>query len=130
MKAYKYITQNIWPISWLACLFLFACSALMPTNGSTPGSAWQLDKIVHFLFFAFLTALPLISFKNRKLTFFCIGIIPIFGFTLEYMQKNISGRNFSPEDMIANNGGIVLGIIIGIIFRMRKRFLRQKGTQI
>ena len=129
MKAYKHITQNIWPVSWLACLFLVAFAALMPTNSPPPGSAWQLDKIVHLLFFAVLTIIPLVAFTNRKLVFFCIGIIPIFGFTLEYMQKNISGREFSPEDMIANNAGIVLGIVCGIVFRMKKRFRRQKGTQ-
>jgi len=129
MKAYKHITQNIWPVSWLVCLFLFAVSALIPTNSPPPGSAWQLDKVVHFLFFAVLTIIPLVSFTNRKWVFFCIGIVPIFGFTLEYMQKNISGREFSPEDMIANNAGIVFGIVCGIVFRMRKRFRRQKGTQ-
>ncbi|MGL1933075.1 MAG: VanZ family protein [Desulfotalea sp.] len=129
MRINNLITKNIWLVSWLTCLLIFSCAALVPTNSPTPGSAWQLDKVVHFVFFAFFTIIPLAFFSRRKWAFFCTSIIPIFGFTLEYMQKNISGREFSPEDMIANNVGITFGIACGIVLRIRRRLDRQKGTQ-
>ena len=129
MKIREYITKNIWVVSWLACLFIFSVSALMPTDSPTPGKEWQLDKIIHFLFFIVLTVIPFAFFPIRKWAFFCTGIIPIWGFTLEYMQKNISGREFSPEDMIANNAGFLFGIICGIVLRMIQRLNRQKGTE-
>ena len=129
MKIPKHITENIWLVSWLACLAIFSISALMPTDSPTPGKDWQFDKIMHFLFFAVLTIIPLACFHVRKLAFFCAGIIPIIGLVLEFMQKDIGGREFSPEDMIANNAGFLFGIVCGIILRMKNRIGRQEGTK-
>ena len=78
------------------------------------------------LSFAVLTGIPLIGFTNRKLAFLCVGLMPIYGFTLEYLQKSIGGREFSPEDLLANNGGIVIGVACGLVIRMLRRVRREK----
>lgn len=78
------------------------------------------------LIFLYLTAIPLAFFSNRKAAFLCVGAMPIIGFALEYMQQNIGGRQFSPEDMIANNAGIILGVVTGILIRVMLRFRRQR----
>lgn len=125
MTNQKSFIKNIWLAGWLGGLILFASSALMPTNGPAPGTAYHLDKIIHLLMFIFLTAIPLGTFSNRKWASLCAALMPVFGLTLEYIQKSISGREFSPEDIIANNVGVVLGVVCGILIRLRRHFRKQ-----
>ena len=126
MDSKNLIKQYIWVVSWLAVLIAFALSALVSTDGPPLGESNHLDKVAHVLIFLFLTAVPIAFFSNRKWAFLCVGAMPIIGFALEYMQQNIGGRQFSPEDMLANNGGIILGVAMGIMIRVMLRFRRQR----
>lgn len=116
-----------WPTFWLLLGLSFAVTALLPSDGPPPGSEYHLDKMVHFITFACLAAIPLARFNARVPAFVCTGLMPVFGLMLEYMQKDIAGRQFSPEDMVANNLGILLGIAVGIFLRLQRRIFRQQG---
>lgn len=69
--------------------------------------------------------LPLIFITNRQRAVCLAALVPVLGFGLEYLQRGISGRTFSPEDLIANNGGVILGAVIGISYRIYRRFKRR-----
>lgn len=79
------------------------------------------DKLLHasgFLLLAFLTdaSWPDTSYDWRK-------FIPLmlYGVLIEYLQKNVPGRLFSIEDMLANAAGLAIYAIIPfVIYRMRK----------
>ena len=126
MDIKKYIKNYFWVICWLAVLIAFSLSALVSTDGPPLGESEILDKVAHLLVFLFLTAVPLAFFSNRKWAFLCVGAMPIIGFGLEYMQQSIGGRQFSPEDMIANNIGVILGVASGILIRVVLRIRRQR----
>ena len=101
--------------------------SLMPSC-SPPGAQYNLDKIIHFGAYFILTVIPLLSFVRRIAAFLSAGLIPVLGFFLEYGQKYVPTREFSPEDMIANNIGAIAGVFIGIMLRLNKRIIRQAGN--
>jgi VanZ family protein len=127
MNMRNLLTKDIWLSCWLGCGILAVAATLMPIGGHTPGGAWQFDKIARFLGFVLLIAIPLAKFPSRRGAFFCTALIPAMGISLEYLQKYINGRGFIPEDMLANNIGVLVGIGIGCFFRLRTRLHRQTG---
>jgi VanZ family protein len=119
--------NNLWIVSWVICLAGVGIASVIPFF-SPPQ---QFDKILHFGCYFFLTAIPLACFIRREVAFLSAGCMPPLGLALEYIQNGINGRNFSPEDMIANNLGAAAGIGVGILFRLLRkenRIKRQKDA--
>ena len=81
----------------------------------------EFDKGLHLIIYCILTIIPIVRIRSRKVAFLLAGFMPVLGFILEYIQRNISGREFSPEDMIANNVGALIGIFTGILLRLNRR---------
>ena len=123
MNYQKPIVRDPWLIGWAVAL---ACVTIGPIFPSI-SPPHILDKGLHLIIYFLLTIVPLARIKKREFAFLAASCRPVLGFILEYMQKNISGREFSPEDMIANNIGAIGGIVIGIILRLTMRFQRIQG---
>jgi VanZ family protein len=123
MEHQKNMTRDPWLLVWMIVLIGVAGGSVFP-NVSPPH---VLDKGLHLLSYLLLTTVPLARIKKRETAFIIAGLMPVLGFLLEYLQKNINGREFSPEDMIANNIGAVAGIGLGIFFRLTRRFSRVQG---
>ena len=122
----QFISEH-WVGLWLTGLGSVVILSLVP--GFSPPSQYSLDKLMHFGAHFCLAAVPLFCFVRREAAFLAVGLIPALGFALEYAQKGIAGREFSPEDMLANNLGALAGILVGLALRMNKRFQRQTGQK-
>ena len=113
---------------WLAVLMSVILASIIP-RFSPPGEGIGLDKVFHFLAYAFLSYFPVVGFKKRQQAFTIAVSMSPLGVILEYIQRNISGRQFSPEDMIANNAGVILGLFLGCIVRILKKRQRLKDAK-
>lgn len=119
--------KDIWLSCWIGCVISTIIATLLPIGGSAQGSFYLVDEIFHLLIFTILIVIPLAKFTNRKAAFFCIAVMPALGFSLEYLQNNVRGREFSPEDMLVNNIGVLIGIAIGVFLRLCRRYRRENG---
>ncbi len=125
MKIQTARVTDYWVIGWSFAIMGVTAVSIVPSFNPPH----EFDKELHFISYFLLTIIPLIRIQTREIAFLLSGFMPVLGFGLEYIQKNISGREFSPEDMIANNIGAVLGICIGILLRLNKRFKRIAGRK-
>lgn len=123
MEYQKYVTRDPWLIGWLIALAGVIVGSIFPSV-SPPQ---EFDNGLHLVCYLLLTIIPLARIQTREIAFLFAGCMPVVGFVLEYVQRNISGREFSPEDMIANNIGAVAGILVGIVLRLSRRFKRIQG---
>lgn len=115
-------------LCWALLLVMMIISSLVPGGGRS-SEIMYLDKVFHFATNCAATMLPLIFIHNRRLAIILAALIPVLGFGLEYMQRGISGRTFSPEDLIANNLGVLVGVLAGCSFRLYRRFKRKGGKK-
>lgn len=133
MKNTAAMKYRAWPaeqagiICWALLLIAMIITSIVPNNGLFPSETKYWDKIFHLTTNSIATMLPLIFITNRQRAVCLAALVPVLGFGLEYLQRGISGRTFSPEDLIANNGGVILGAVIGISYRIYRRFKR-RGT--
>jgi cell division septation protein DedD len=105
-------------IAWVGgILFLIIMSVLPQTVLSENNTGVGLDKLGRFLLFALLSFYPAAFFRSFKVALLVATSIAPFGFFLEVVQKSLPGRHFSPEDMIANNLGSILGIVVSLVIR-------------
>jgi VanZ family protein len=131
MKNTAAMKYRAWPaeqagiICWALLLIAMIITSIVPNNGLFPSETKYWDKIFHLTTNSIATMLPLIFITNRQRAVCLAALVPVLGFGLEYLQRGISGRTFSPEDLIANNGGVILGAVIGISYRIYRRFKRR-----
>ncbi|MCP4578138.1 MAG: hypothetical protein GY846_17845 [Deltaproteobacteria bacterium] len=68
------------------------------------------DKIVHFLAYLWLAALPFFVFQVPKTALAgALCMVPM-GAGLEFAQHYVPGRCFSVADMVANCLGVMMGV--------------------
>ena len=115
-------------LCWALLLITMIITSIVPGNGIFPPETKHLDKIFHFIANFVATVLPLIFIANRQIAVCLAALMPVLGFGLEYLQRGIDGRTFSPEDLIANNVGVIVGVVIGCSYRIYRRFKR-KGAE-
>ncbi|MFK5951474.1 MAG: VanZ family protein [Desulfobacterium sp.] len=105
-------------VLWITGIAFVVVSSLIPQASlSDNNSNMGIDKLARLITFGFLGFFPIAFFSSIKFGFCVSSSMPALGFLLELMQRYVPGRHFSPEDIIANNIGAVLGIIVAIIIR-------------
>lgn len=109
---------------WVLLLTTMVISSIVPGNDRLLNTTTYWDKIFHFLTSWAAAMLPLIFISSRRLAVCLAALVPVLGFGLEYLQRGISGRTFSPEDLIANNLGVIAGVVLGCAFRIYRRINR------
>jgi hypothetical protein len=124
MKYGAWSTEQVGIICWALLLITMIISSIVPGNGLFPSETQYWDKIFHLVTNSVATMLPLIFVAKRQIAVCLAAMVPVLGFGLEYLQRGISGRTFSPEDLIANNMGVILGVLIGCSYRIYRRFKR------
>ena len=100
----------VWGLSGFGLLVLVAAGSLMP-GGGVVIEFEHSDKIVHVLsYFVLIVWFAGLYAKGRckKIAFFLI----VFGMLLEFIQAQLPYRMFDPLDIIANTGGVVLGLLL------------------
>ena len=116
----KLIKKNKIQLLWLMGVVALAVVTLMP-NWALPEDGFPLDKILRMILFCCMAFIPLFYFPDLRTGFYMALSMAILGFVLEYLQKFIPGRHYSPSDMISNNVGVVLGAVTGALLRLSRR---------
>lgn len=80
-------------------------------------SGFGKDKIARIIVFLVLAFYPAAFISPIRLGLICATAIAPIGFLLEIAQRYVPGRHFSPGDMIANNVGAVVGILLALGIR-------------
>ena len=119
-------TNRILLIIWAVLLILVVVGSILP-NTSPPGSEFGFDLVLHFGSYAVLACLPIFIFRERKTAVMVALCMAPMGYLVEMIQKNVSGRTFSAEDMIANNLGVFAGIFVGAVIRIRNHYARRQS---
>jgi len=70
----------------------------------------HIDKIHHFIAYGALMLWFAQSFGTAKRLWVAFGLV-LMGIAIEFIQP-ITGRQFSYLDMLANTGGVLLGLFI------------------
>ncbi|MCZ2147344.1 MAG: VanZ family protein [Bryobacterales bacterium] len=90
--------------------------SLLPSS-SSPMRAWSAlhiaDKLQHFTAYAVLAFLPTLHERRPVFAGIALGIIAM-GVCLEFGQRLSEGRFFEMGDMVANTGGVLTGLILGL----------------
>jgi VanZ family protein len=111
---------------WLAILVVITVGSLLPRM-SPPGQQFGMDKLLHATSFVLLATLPLYGIPDRKAAILLALSVAPYGYLLEFMQRMVPGREFSAQDLIANNLGALVGLFIGSIVRIRTRYFAPPG---
>ncbi len=107
-KGYSLAFMLIWCLLLLADIWL----SISP-NVKQPVSFNQSDKFYHMLMYLILSSLPfLFSKRINRAVFFALSSMSL-GIFLECIQFFVPFREFSLMDMVANEVGVLLGIVFG-----------------
>ena len=105
-------------VLWLGGVLFLIVVSLIPQAGlSEIESGFGKDKIARIVIFGLLAFYPAAFFPSIRMGLITSTSIAPLGFLLEVFQRYVPGRNFSPEDMIANNVGAVVGILLALAIR-------------
>ncbi len=109
-------TLTLWVL--LTCCVI--TGSLLPINSPVMAAVWRLhvsDKALHFCAYMALSVLPAAGCRNRR-NGLASGLSMMgLGAFLEAAQCLSPGRAAELGDMIANGGGVICGVLLGIPFR-------------
>ncbi|MBI9086115.1 MAG: VanZ family protein [Desulfobacterales bacterium] len=108
---------------WLTILAVVVAGSLIPHAGP-PDAGVGLDKALHGILYAILAGVAMGLFHDRKTALFLAVAVAPTGFLLEIAQAHIAGRAFSAGDLLANNVGVITGLGIGILWRLKRHYAR------
>ena len=83
--------------------------SLLPSQGI---SLWNIDKIGHFLAYAGMAILALMTFASETTQIVALLSAIALGAALEWAQSFVPGRDMSLVDGIANTLGVLSGTLL------------------
>ncbi len=116
-------TKLLMRITWAVALLLVMTGSLLPASSAPILALGRLqisDKLLHFLAYAILGALPALHESGRAIALVCAILIAV-GIGLEYGQLFSPGRSFELLDMAADAAGIASGVLAGLLVRISAR---------
>jgi len=108
-------------LPWVIWLLLLSILSLTPGDRlpKVEFSLFELDKLIHFVFYFILVVLMNIGFQLKKdepfnrLIVLNVIIGVLIGWSIEYLQGNyITNRCFEYSDITANSIGTIVGMLI------------------
>ncbi|MGC9394649.1 MAG: VanZ family protein [Anaerolineae bacterium] len=94
--------------------------SLLPSKGI---SLWNIDKMGHFLAYAGMAILALMTFNSETTRILALLSAIALGAALEWAQSFVPGRDMSLIDGIANTLGILSGTLL---FHLRGQYLTER----
>jgi len=122
----KSVTRHL---PWVVWLLILSILSLIPGENlpEIEFNLFELDKLIHFIFYFILVILMNIGFRLKKSEPFYksivwIVVVGIFtGWSIEYLQGDfITNRFFDYSDIIANSLGTIVGMLIYVKYLMNK----------
>ena len=103
---------------WISVIFL---ASIWPAHG--PPGAQGVDKVLHFVAYAVLTALLFGCWRATRPRLrliasacYAAAVVMIYGLFLELYQIGVPGRDFQWYDILANCAGVVIAALILLYF--------------
>ena len=98
---------------WIAAFIMALAGAFMPSP-----KVFMIDTVIHLLIFATLSFIPMIGMKCRKTTLlFAMSMAPL-GYLLEHLHMMITEESFNAVNALANNIGVLVALVAGLIVRL------------
>ncbi len=94
----------------IVSLFIVLLVTLFPGNGKIAEN--QLDKVIHFIIFFFLSLNISYKYFDTKKLFILLGLGILLGWLTEIIQQYIPGRNYDNYDIVADSLGIIFGYLL------------------
>jgi len=110
------LTREIVFLVWIISIGTVCVLSLLP-KVYTPVSFWNSDKVYHCLWYAWLSGLPALAFREAGAGFKAGLAMFFLGVVLECLQFFIPGRFFSIADIAANGVGVLVGARIGKVIK-------------
>ncbi|MGE0152903.1 MAG: VanZ family protein [Reyranellaceae bacterium] len=105
---------------WLAGLVALAPLSLLPGT-APPTGVWEvelsLDKVFHVIAYGGLAGIPMLALASRRARTAGIGVALLAALAYEIGQSYVPGRSFGYDDLLANLGGVALGVVLGAWIR-------------
>lgn len=101
---------------WLGGLIALAPLSLLPGTAPPTGIGnveLSLDKFFHVIAYGGLTGIPMLALARRDWLLIAVAIVMIAAFGYEIGQGYVPGRSFGYDDLLANIGGVALGMALG-----------------
>jgi len=115
---------TLFMLVWLGGLIALAPLSLLPGT-APPTGVWDvelsLDKLFHVVAYGGLTGIPMLALARRDRLIAAVAIVLLAGVAYEIGQGFVPGRSFGYDDLIANIGGVVLGVVLGAWIRRLPR---------
>jgi len=111
------LPRTVWIIASMVLAVLAAAAALLPPRG-TPGVeiadlGETLAMVLHGIGYAVLAFAVMLAQRNPRLVPTAVGLI-LYGAFLEMTQWVIGLRSAQLGDVLANSGGVVVGVIVAL----------------
>jgi len=109
---------------WLGGLIALAPLSLLPGTAPPTGIGdveLSLDKFFHVFAYGGLTSIPMLALARRDWLSAAVAIMLIAAFGYEIGQGFVPGRSFGYDDLIANIGGVAVGVALGVWIRRLPR---------
>lgn len=104
-------------ISWASIIYFMSTTSSIP---KIDFNMLSVDKVGHLTFYSILTMLLIFGVARQQqwlktklgLLVLMAIIASAYGISLEYVQALLPHRSFDTADMLANELGVVLGLLI------------------
>lgn len=110
--------------AWTACILalLAAVAALLPPRGTPGVEVADLGEVLalalHFAGYAVLALCTVLAQVRPRVLLTALGLLA-YASALEVLQGVVSERSFQAQDLVANAGGIVVGLLLGCLLARR-----------
>ncbi|TCD48549.1 hypothetical protein [Chlorobium sp. N1] len=118
--------QNKLKAAWLGALLLLIAASL--SQGVDSKNAFGLDILFHIGIYAVLSAVPLIVLRKRFSAFIVTLAVAPLGFFFEAVHGSMTGYGFKMVDALYNNLGVTIGVVAGLIIRMKQHLAHRQDT--
>jgi VanZ family protein len=114
------IKRTVVLVLWVGLMACVVLGSLLPAASPVMIAVSRLhtsDKVLHFCAYLFLSALPVIGFRDRRRVLKAGLSMFVLGGLLEAGQQFSPGRAVEFGDVIANGAGVGCGALLGVPIR-------------
>ena len=108
-------------IYWLLVLFLLFIGSFIPLTAIIH-NFFLLDTVLHMILYSVLSFIPIILFKSRKNAFLLSLTMTPIGYLFETLHILVTEESFNAINVLANNAGVLAGIVTGFIIRLKRHY--------
>jgi hypothetical protein len=104
---------SVWRILGYCLIVMVVVLSLIPNPVVIPVE--NGDKVEHISAYTAMMVWFVWLYARWGERLLCAVLLALMGVGLEYLQGMTSHRTFDPVDMLANSGGVSLGLIVGVM---------------